>query len=239
MPAERKYNANGSLSASGTLLRYPFILFKNRLESSTCNFGPEPLPAPPCPVLPQIARHRSGRSAGFAIVTFTDFTHARAALQALDNATLFGRRLNVRWYQPDTDGPKNPNDVPAKLGPVGLPLPDAGFGNWSGLMAPVVPQQERADLNDVYQLGQPQCAAGQPAWSTLVNLWLNDYTDQVCVGGSKGKAGQTSSGDRMIAREMDLPTLLVAQGYAPHPASARLASDPLPTSPACSTSWTL
>mmetsp|Transcript_28721 Transcript_28721/g.73044 ORF Transcript_28721/g.73044 Transcript_28721/m.73044 type:complete len:537 (-) Transcript_28721:1021-2631(-) len=46
----------------------------------------------------QIARHRSGRSAGFAIVTFADQASAAKALQITDTSVLFGRPLSVRWY---------------------------------------------------------------------------------------------------------------------------------------------
>jgi RNA recognition motif-containing protein len=50
----------------------------------------------------QIARHRSGRSAGFAIITYASMAEAQAALVA-DNHYLCGRRLQLRWYSA-TDG---------------------------------------------------------------------------------------------------------------------------------------
>lgn len=49
----------------------------------------------------QIARHRSGRSAGFAIITFSQQHEALTALQTVDNTYLLGRQLVVRWFQAD------------------------------------------------------------------------------------------------------------------------------------------
>ncbi|GFR50273.1 hypothetical protein Agub_g12460 [Astrephomene gubernaculifera] len=49
----------------------------------------------------QIARHRSGRSAGFAIVTFLRHEEAVAAMQAIDNLMFMGRRLSVKWFSPE------------------------------------------------------------------------------------------------------------------------------------------
>ncbi|GLC45507.1 hypothetical protein PLESTM_001743200 [Pleodorina starrii] len=49
----------------------------------------------------QIARHRSGRSAGFAIVTFLRHEEAVAAMQAMDNFLYMGRRLSVKWFSPE------------------------------------------------------------------------------------------------------------------------------------------
>ncbi|PNH05407.1 hypothetical protein TSOC_008341 [Tetrabaena socialis] len=49
----------------------------------------------------QIARHRSGRSAGFAIVTFLRNEEATAAMQAVDNLMFMGRRLCVKWFSPE------------------------------------------------------------------------------------------------------------------------------------------
>lgn len=51
----------------------------------------------------QIARHRSGRSAGFAIVTFSSHQEALRAMQAVDNSMFLGRKLMIRWFKPDQD----------------------------------------------------------------------------------------------------------------------------------------
>lgn len=53
--------------------------------------------------LAQIARHRSGRSAGFAIVTFATHEEASAAVRGMDSATFMGRPLSCRWYQQERD----------------------------------------------------------------------------------------------------------------------------------------
>ncbi|KAL6747576.1 hypothetical protein V8C86DRAFT_1306258 [Haematococcus lacustris] len=50
----------------------------------------------------QIARHRSGRSAGFAIISYNKREEAALALQAADGVVFLGRRLNIRWYSSDT-----------------------------------------------------------------------------------------------------------------------------------------
>lgn len=62
-------------------------------------------PHPRCLSLPlaQIARHRSGRSAGFAIVTFSTHEEASAAVRGMDSATFMGRPLSCRWYQQERD----------------------------------------------------------------------------------------------------------------------------------------
>ncbi|KXZ52481.1 hypothetical protein GPECTOR_9g525 [Gonium pectorale] len=49
----------------------------------------------------QIARHRSGRSAGFAIVTFARHEEAVAAMKSVDNLLFMGRRLSVKWFSPE------------------------------------------------------------------------------------------------------------------------------------------
>ncbi|KAG1654890.1 hypothetical protein FOA52_006534 [Chlamydomonas sp. UWO 241] len=51
----------------------------------------------------QIARHRSGRSAGFAIVSFASHEQAAGAMAAMDGSVYMGRKLSVRWYQPEQD----------------------------------------------------------------------------------------------------------------------------------------
>jgi RNA recognition motif-containing protein len=51
----------------------------------------------PCPLCEQIARHRSGRSAGFAIVTFLRHEEAALAMANMDNLVFLGRKLSVKW----------------------------------------------------------------------------------------------------------------------------------------------
>ncbi|MEW5300076.1 MAG: hypothetical protein WDW36_003033 [Sanguina aurantia] len=51
----------------------------------------------------QIARHRSGRSAGFAIVTFRHREDADVALSRVDNSLFLGRHLMVRWFQQERE----------------------------------------------------------------------------------------------------------------------------------------
>ena len=60
-------------------------------------------PSTPLPLPAQIARHRSGRSAGFAIVTFSTHEEASAAVRGMDSATFMGRPLSCRWYQQERD----------------------------------------------------------------------------------------------------------------------------------------
>ncbi len=52
----------------------------------------------------QVARHRSGRSAGFAIVTFARREEAQRAINLMgenENYSLHGRKLQIRWYTPE------------------------------------------------------------------------------------------------------------------------------------------
>lgn len=59
----------------------------------------------PCHSPLQLARHRSGRSAGFAIVAFHSQDEARSALLQTDGALFLGRLLAVRWFLPsDREG---------------------------------------------------------------------------------------------------------------------------------------
>lgn len=50
----------------------------------------------------QIARHRSGRSAGFAIIGFSTHEEALRALKGADGTMHLGRKLSVKWYSPET-----------------------------------------------------------------------------------------------------------------------------------------
>ncbi|KAJ9514723.1 hypothetical protein QJQ45_028394 [Haematococcus lacustris] len=101
---------------------------------------------------PQIARHRSGRSAGFAIVSYNKREEAALALHAADGVVFLGRRLNIRWYSSDTQhgnvlGPAfedqlNPSFLlqqlmmtPSQLSSDQLPSGPAG-SYWGGSQGP-------------------------------------------------------------------------------------------------------
>jgi hypothetical protein len=109
----------------------------------------------------QIAKHRSGRSAGFAIVTFSRHEEAMLAMKHMDNSMYQGRKLSLRWFEPDSEadqaslqsitmkgltrlGPPQPCPKPRTASPVqgglygNLPIPcatsegrEAGKSLWS------------------------------------------------------------------------------------------------------------
>lgn len=127
-----------------------------------------------CVQLPwlQVARHRSGRSAGFAIVAFSKIDQAMAALGNMDNGVFLGRRLSVRIFQPDRANEQSQAQCknPGFMDSLPLMLPEqilalAGLLDPNMLATDYAPQHAATDP-------LPQ---DPPGWSHLVSSWLNDY----------------------------------------------------------------
>ena len=83
---------------------------------------------PPFPIS-QLARHRSGRPAGFAIISFATPGEAFRALQATDGSFFNGRQISVRWYNAARDGPvTQPGLLPTATALNNLTAPGQQFG---------------------------------------------------------------------------------------------------------------
>lgn len=142
----------------------------------------------------QIARHRSGRSAGFAIVTFSRHEEALAAMQTIDNSLFLGRRLSVKWYQPERDNNQAGMDLHSAVAALpGLAMLQqqadmfqlaAARQDLSALTAAAA--AAAADPALQAWMRQQTCApedvqTNRAPWSSLVNTWLNDYANQVSI----------------------------------------------------------
>lgn len=124
---------------------------------------------------PQIARHRSGRSAGFAIVSYMTHEEAARAL-GLHNSFFQGRKLSVAWYTPAPDAIEQQQlaffaqqlqeaELLHALRSAAPPL--GGPASWGGAatahQAAILPLPLSFDEHPVH----------------LVDQWLNDYLNQV------------------------------------------------------------
>lgn len=121
----------------------------------------------------QIARHRSGRSAGFAIVTFLRHEEAALAMQNMDNLVFLGRKLSVKWFEAARvlGSDITPFSALQNLGPADL-LALAQLLNEPPAAAPPAPVLT-APLPAPPQAVLPSPAGG---WSAnMVTSWLNGY----------------------------------------------------------------
>eukprot|EP00798_Chlamydomonas_sp_ICE-L_P015710 gene15710-21820_t len=147
----------------------------------------------------QIARHRSGRSAGFAIVTYAKHEEAALALQSVDNSQFLGRRLNVRWYQPERDSmnaqqiqgmlnygqeflAQQMRNAAAAAACSSLAQKQGVYGGAD--TAPSMPMSDQANMETWLPAAQVVAKEGlglqeepvkEANWSAMVGMWLNDY----------------------------------------------------------------
>uniref|UniRef100_A0A7S0YAM3 RRM domain-containing protein n=1 Tax=Polytomella parva TaxID=51329 RepID=A0A7S0YAM3_9CHLO len=110
----------------------------------------------------QIARHRSGRSAGFAIVTFAKAEDAVVAMETVENQIFLGRRMCIRWFQPNRVDSKSDED------------------NLCGLDASRLLSMSQFMESDQCseQLDSQMNSNTQTLWSNTVSSWLNNHSGQ-------------------------------------------------------------
>ncbi|KAG2451779.1 hypothetical protein HYH02_003557 [Chlamydomonas schloesseri] len=115
----------------------------------------------------QIARHRSGRSAGFAIVTFLRHEEAVAAMQAVDNLMFMGRRLSVKWFSPE-------RALEGNVGGVADVLNMQALQQALQLSAQLQPADLMTQLAQMLEPARPQPTAQQPQ-NPHVAAWLDNF----------------------------------------------------------------